>query len=48
LNANVERLLAFEGLTVEQKKAIGHKWEELFSKAAERLGKQHSSQILDI
>jgi predicted TIM-barrel fold metal-dependent hydrolase len=43
LNANVERLLAFEGLAVEEKEAIGHRLEKMFPKAAERIGKGRSS-----
>ena len=43
LNANVERLLAFEGLTVDEKEAIGLRLEKLFPRAAERIGKQRPS-----
>jgi predicted TIM-barrel fold metal-dependent hydrolase len=43
LNANVERLLAFEGLTAEEKEAIGHGLKTMFPKAAERIGQGRSS-----
>jgi 6-methylsalicylate decarboxylase len=37
LNANVKSLLAFEGLTEEEKEAIGHRLEKLFPAATERV-----------
>jgi predicted TIM-barrel fold metal-dependent hydrolase len=37
LNANVKSLLAFEGLTEEEKETIGHRLEKLFPGAAERV-----------
>lgn len=37
MDENVKRLLAFEGLTGEEKEVIGHRLEELFPAAAERI-----------
>jgi predicted TIM-barrel fold metal-dependent hydrolase len=37
MDENVKRLLDFEGLTGEEKEAIGHRLEELFPAAAERI-----------
>lgn len=47
LNANVKRLLAFEGLTVEEKEAIGHRLEKMFPKAAERIEGGGRARYLD-
>ena len=47
LNANVKRSLAFEGLTVEEKEAIGHRLEKMFPKAAERIGRGRRARYLD-
>lgn len=37
MDQNVKRLLAFEGLTEEEKEAIGHRLEELLPAAAQRI-----------
>jgi hypothetical protein len=39
LDANVKSLMAFEGLTAEEKEAIGHRLKELFPSAAVRVRK---------